>query len=242
MKSYFAKGALIAAVALLGCRADGDYPGMEYAPQMYHSVAYEPMSQITEEDIPSGPISSWYYLTTSTPYNDYKGKFAQNMRQPVAGTVARQNYTAVTGQAVTSPNQPILHYSIHKDSLDIAAARLKSPLADKPEYVEQGKALYTSYCQPCHGEQGDGQGKVGKVYKGVANLKSKTITGVTDGHIFHVVTNGKGRMWGLKSQVNPEQRWMIVKYVRSLQGLTPGAAPAAADSTAAAPADATAKN
>ena len=38
----------IAAVALLGC-AGGDNPGLEYAPNMYHSVAYEPLSQVTNE-------------------------------------------------------------------------------------------------------------------------------------------------------------------------------------------------
>jgi hypothetical protein len=42
----------IAAVLLLaGCKAGGDYQGVEYAPNMYHSVAYEPLTQITRRGI-----------------------------------------------------------------------------------------------------------------------------------------------------------------------------------------------
>ncbi|MFM8913543.1 MAG: hypothetical protein ACKOE6_11615, partial [Flammeovirgaceae bacterium] len=37
-------------VILASCKASGDYPGMEYAPNMYHSVAYEPLSQIVDLD------------------------------------------------------------------------------------------------------------------------------------------------------------------------------------------------
>ncbi len=39
-----------AATFLAGCKAGGDNPGKEYAPNMYHSVAYEPLSQITDKD------------------------------------------------------------------------------------------------------------------------------------------------------------------------------------------------
>ena len=40
---------------------------------------------------------------------------------------------------------------------------------------------------------------------------------MNDGHIFHVITYGKGRMWPHASQVNPEERWKIVHYVHRLQ-------------------------
>src|SRR5260221_12985056 len=38
-----------AAGLLAGCQGKGDYAGREYAPNMYHSVAYEPLTQITDE-------------------------------------------------------------------------------------------------------------------------------------------------------------------------------------------------
>ena len=36
------------AIILTSCAAGGNDQGTEYAPNMYHSVAYEPYSQITD--------------------------------------------------------------------------------------------------------------------------------------------------------------------------------------------------
>lgn len=45
------KHALIitALLALGACAAGGDNPGLEYAPQMYHSIPYEPLTQIKDK-------------------------------------------------------------------------------------------------------------------------------------------------------------------------------------------------
>src|SRR5213078_4111754 len=76
------------AVALVGCGASGENPGLEYAPNMYHSVAYEPLTQIT--DVNAG----WYFealddrageFYNSNPYNPYK----MNLRLPPKHTVRR---------------------------------------------------------------------------------------------------------------------------------------------------------
>jgi len=40
---------------------------------------------------------------------------------------------------------------------------------------------------------------------------------VNDGHIYHVITHGKGRMWPHGSQISSENRWKIVLYVHELQ-------------------------
>ena len=55
---------------------------------------------------------------------------------------------------------------------------------------------------------------------GVANLTSDALQNVTEGHIFHVITMGKGLMWAHGSQVSPEDRWKIVMYVNQLRGYT----------------------
>ena len=69
----------------------------------------------------------------------------------------------------------------------------------------------------CHGEKGAGDGKVGAVYKGVPNYSSDALSTVSGGHIFHVITFGKARMWPHAAQVTPEERWKIVHYVQRLQ-------------------------
>jgi mono/diheme cytochrome c family protein len=41
--------------------------------------------------------------------------------------------------------------------------------------------------------------------------------GISEGHIFQVITNGAGLMQPHGSQVSPEDRWKIARYVKTLQ-------------------------
>ena len=45
---------LLICLFISACAAKDDYPGVEYAPNMYHSVPYEPLSQVKDKE-----ISSW---------------------------------------------------------------------------------------------------------------------------------------------------------------------------------------
>ncbi len=186
---------------LLSCSADKDNPGVEYAPNMYHSTPYEPLSQVTDKEIgswlDSNPDDNHGEFYNSNPYNPY----GMTMRDPVPNTVKRSSY---------------LPYRIPKDSLELAAF-IKNPLASTEEVLKEGKVLYTRYCIHCHGEKGMGDGLVGIAYKGVIAFNSRAVKNKSEGHIFHVITHGKGRMWAHGSQVSIENRWKIVKYVQTLQ-------------------------
>ncbi len=186
---------------LLSCSADKDNPGVEYAPNMYHSTPYEPLSQVTDKEIgswlDSNPNDNHGEFYNSNPYNPY----GMTMRDPVPNTVKRSSY---------------LPYRIPKDSLELAAF-IKNPLASTEEVLKEGKVLYTRYCIHCHGEKGMGDGLVGIAYKGVTAYNSRAVKNKSEGEIFHVITHGKGRMWAHGSQVSIENRWKIVKYVQTLQ-------------------------
>ncbi len=202
---------VVASALLTSCTgASGDDPGVEYAPQMYHSVAYDPLSQVVDETSP-------YY--NSAPFNDYQGKKKINLMTPVEGVVARQNYVGATQSVLPSEDQPLLIYELHKDSLDMAARILKNPvvLDSAGKIIEEGKHLYLGFCAPCHGINGQGDGKVGEQYKGIPNYSVGRYKTLSEGHIFHVITHGKGRMWPHKSQLSPEERWKVVHYVQKLQ-------------------------
>jgi hypothetical protein len=54
---------------------------------------------------------------------------------------------------------------------------------------------------------------------------------LTSGNMHHVIVHGKGLMGSYASQVRPQQRAWIVKYIKSKQG----PATASTDSTGAAP-------
>ena len=186
---------------LLSCSADKDNPGVEYAPNMYHSTPYEPLSQVTDKEIgswlDSNPDDNHGEFYNSNPYNPY----GMTMRDPVPNTVKRSLY---------------LPYRIPKDSLELAAL-IKNPLDSTEEVLKEAKVLYTRYCIHCHGEKGMGDGLVGIAYKGVTAFNSRAVKNKSEGHIFHVITHGKGRMWAHGSQVSIENRWKIVKYVQTLQ-------------------------
>jgi mono/diheme cytochrome c family protein len=193
--------ALSSAIILAGCSAQGDNPGVEYAPQMYHSVSYEPLSQITDEN-----AGKWL-----SNREDGKGEFynsniynpnKQNVRLPAANTVRRD---------VPLP------YRVHKDSVDYAGRHVKSPIPASQEVLKEGQALYNRFCSQCHGNTGQGDGKVGMVFKGVPSYSVGRVAEVSEGHIFHVITYGRGRMGAHGSQLDINERWKIVRYVQTLQ-------------------------
>ncbi|MGB3469167.1 MAG: cytochrome c [Cyclobacteriaceae bacterium] len=198
IKSLF----FVAIVALLSsCAAKDDYPGVEYAPQMYHTTPYEPLSQITEKDagewLDSNTEDDHGEFYNSNPYNPHN----MTMRKPVDGTVRRTKYAP---------------YRLEKDDLE-AAAEVENPIKSSEAVLAEGKALYERFCEHCHGTKGAGDGLVGKVFLGVPNYQSDAIKNKSEGHVFHVITHGKGRMGAHASQISVEDRWKIVKYVQKLQ-------------------------
>lgn len=195
-------GILSVGAILISCTAGVDETGLEYAPQMYHSTPYEQLSQITDEEagtwLDSNEEDGHGEFYNSNPYN----KFKMNMREPVANTVRR--------------GQP-LPYRFAVDDLEDAAT-VESPFdAEDAGVVKKGKELYDSYCMHCHGAKGEGDGKVAEAYAGVANLKGAAYSEITEGHIFHVITYGKGLMGAHASQVSPDDRWRIARYIKDLQ-------------------------
>ncbi|BDD10460.1 hypothetical protein FUAX_28920 [Fulvitalea axinellae] len=204
IKSIY-KLALFAGIpaAMFSCKAEGNYPGREYAPNMYHSVAYEPLKQITDKE------AGMWVSNRSDGYGEYfnsntYNKFEMNMRTPPANTVARNA-------------DGFLPYRVPKDSINFAAANVKSPLPASESVIADGEILYGKFCQPCHGATGQGDGLVGKVFKGVPAYNKGRYATLSEGHVFHVITYGKGRMGAHASQLNQRERWEIVRYVQTLQ-------------------------
>lgn len=177
------------------CKRSHDSTGVEFAPQMYEAVGYEPYRQVDSNSV---------NLT------------GLNMRMPAQGTVARPNYHTTFGEGDNKTTDLML-YDIPADSIEVAEQVLTNPIPESEKSLADGKLLYTRYCSHCHGETGKGDGEVGKIYKGVPNYSSDAYKDMNDGHIFHVITHGKGRMWPHGSQVTPEERWKIVQYVHKLQ-------------------------
>jgi cytochrome c553 len=197
---------LVVAIAIIlgGCAAKGDNPGREYAPNMYHSVAYEPLSQITDET--AGSLVNALDARQGEFFNSNKyNPNRMNMREPAPNTVKRNQYGFLPYRKRTVP----------KDSIPLITAGMMSPLDSSAAVVADGKLLYTMYCQHCHGAKGEGDGKVADKYPGVANLRGPAYLGITEGHIFHVITKGAGLMQPHGSQVSEMDRWKIARYIKT---------------------------
>jgi mono/diheme cytochrome c family protein len=122
--------------------------------------------------------------------------------------------------------------AMHYDLL-AADTLLTNPVAATPAAVERGQVLYTQFCVMCHGETGAGDGPVVGENRlpplPTLNLLSERAIGLSDGYIWGMIANGRGVMPTYR-RIPTDERWYLVHYVRSLQGLsTESAAPAAAD-------------
>lgn len=177
------------------CKRGHDNTGLEFAPQMYDAVGYEPYRQVDSNTVNPRGI---------------------NMRMPAQGTVARPNYHTTFGEG-TNKKTDLMMYNIPADSIEVSERVLTNPIPESEKSLADGQLLYTRYCSHCHGETGKGDGEVGKIYKGVPSYSTDAYKNMNDGHIFHVITHGKGRMWPHGSQITPEERWKIVQYVHKLQ-------------------------
>lgn len=209
-----------------------DWTGLEYAPQMYHSEPYDPMTQVTDTTAglmywpwdPVGGDSSDYFDIEGGHgeffNSNYFNPHGMNMRVPAEGTIARGE----------------LPYLIAKDSIDLAqnvvparnsagyvyatvTADSSADFVDFSSDINECKELYLRFCSHCHGVEGQGDGKVAAPGKfvGVPKYNKGSLKDRPIGHIFHVITYGIRSMGSHASQLSQEERWKIATYVQELQ-------------------------
>lgn len=194
-------------VGLLSCGgAHGEDPGHAYMPDMYYSRAYE----------------AYGYNMVGSEYDSLRAHGITYNGLTVAGTVAR-------GEMLPT----------HITAADTAVAKgLRNPLdsvAAGARNLKEAERLYLVNCGICHGTALDGNGPLYKGGEGPYPAAPRPLNGdyaknLTDGSIFHTITFGKGAMGSYASQLRPEQRWVVIEYIRSKQT---AAAPASADSASA---------
>jgi mono/diheme cytochrome c family protein len=105
-------------------------------------------------------------------------------------------------------------------------AAKKNPVKLTPKGFGEAKKLYGYHCAMCHGEDGDGKGDLAVQMKLALHDWRDTATTAkfTDGELFYIITNGRGKMTGGEGDRTKEEvRWNLVNVVRSF-----GKAPAAA--------------
>jgi mono/diheme cytochrome c family protein len=94
-----------------------------------------------------------------------------------------------------------------------------APPARTLELLERGRERFGVYCAPCHGEYGDGDGRVVAKFgfPPPPSLHDERLRAAPDSHLVDVVTNGYGVMYAYATALPPRDRWAVVGYVRALQ-------------------------
>jgi len=185
--------AISVVIFLIACN-DKRSPGRVYMPDMAYSRAYE---SYAEHDSTS---------FTTDPFNK-GGKLIYYNSSPVAGTIRK--------------GEKSYPYTMPNDSNGYRmSASIKNPFdsISAADLAEAGR-LYNINCGICHGEKGAANGPMAIAghIGGVANIASGEKAELADGTMFHVMTYGRNQMGSYASQLSREQRWMIVKYIRTLQ-------------------------
>jgi mono/diheme cytochrome c family protein len=92
-----------------------------------------------------------------------------------------------------------------------------SVTVDRP-LLELGRVRYTTYCSPCHGIVGDGNGITKQYGMGATpSYHDDRLRKIAEGEIYNTITNGKNNMLPYADKLLPQERWAVIAYVRALQ-------------------------
>jgi mono/diheme cytochrome c family protein len=144
----------------------------------------------------NGEIGNYRYRSDMHEQPSFKRY--EDPRPPVKGTV------------------PVVGFELPvKDSL--SAARLVNPVRRSTGSADSAKFLYETYCLPCHGLGGKGDGPVAAKFQAPPDLTLPKYRRVPDGYLYYVMRHGRLIMPPYYESVKSRERWLIVHHLRTLQ-------------------------
>ena len=88
------------------------------------------------------------------------------------------------------------------------------------KFLARGQERFDIYCAVCHDRVGTGKGTVASRGIGVVpNFRDDRFRTMGDGEIFNTISKGKGAMPAYATQIEVDDRWAIIAYIRALQRL-----------------------
>lgn len=124
----------------------------------------------------------------------------RGMRPAVVGTVARG------------------HMPVGFKTPEEAGQLLVNPLPLTERTAERGRKVYNDHCAVCHGGIGNGVAQLSSAYGAKpANLIADSARTQPDGYLYGVLMLGKNAMPSYGPDLDENDRWSAVHYVRILQ-------------------------
>jgi len=108
-----------------------------------------------------------------------------------------------------------------EDSLDLltGVTNLVNLVPRSDASVQRGKLLYDTYCIVCHGPAGHADGTVVPKFVPPPDLTLDASKQRSDGYIYAMIKQGRGIMPKYGDKIRGVDRWNVVNYVRTLQGV-----------------------
>ena len=103
-------------------------------------------------------------------------------------------------------------------SIPAEDAQRTNPVKPTEGSIAAGGKFYSSQCAMCHGKDGDGKGDlaVQLELKMRDYRQPESLAKFTDGELFYIITNGRGKMTGGEGdRTSEEVRWNLVNVVRA---------------------------
>ena len=186
----------------VSCIKHQDSPGFEYVDDMFRSQAIEAYID--------------YGLVGDKTNDSLKNSLSA--RKPVKGTIAYNS-----NKNVSQTNMPFNYGSSEEERIKAGEEvflpeHYYSSSEIQEANIAEGKRLYGLFCAHCHGDKGNGDGKVITVggYP-AAPPAYNTLKDRKPGSVFHTITYGKNAMGPHASQLNKDERWKVSMYVRTMQ-------------------------
>jgi len=134
-------------------------------------------------------------------------------RSAPPGTIARGNLP--------------LHYQATPQDALLAGRELRNPFSEwDVTRRERGIAVFTHFCQVCHGPTGQGNTPVTqRGFPPTPSLLADRAVQMRDGQMFHIITYGQGNMPSHAAQLSRDDRWCAILHVRRMQSQWPSAPP-----------------
>ena len=105
-------------------------------------------------------------------------------------------------------------------------ARKKNPLPESSEVLAAGKIVFEKQCVSCHGTSGVGDGVAAKdLEKHPGDLTSAAVQAQSDGALFWKISTGRAPMTAFGDTLSVEERWQVVRHIRTFAAGTEMIAP-----------------
>jgi mono/diheme cytochrome c family protein len=104
---------------------------------------------------------------------------------------------------------------------DLAAEKLRNPIASDDASIARGDSLFRIFCVPCHGRSMAGDGPVAAQFMPPPDLLGQQTRERKDGYLYSYIRHGGVVMPSYGFQISAEEAWHLVNFMRHHQKVSP---------------------